>query len=69
MKITVADWMGGSQLNGAPYAHNQVVEGDKEKARDMAWELFEFGRNVMISRSSEPDSIFIFVDTRRFTQR
>jgi hypothetical protein len=69
MKITIVDWMGGSQLKDAPYKHQQVVEGTKEGAMDIAWKLFEFGRNVMISKSTEPGDVVIFVDTMRFTQR
>lgn len=69
MKITVLDWMGGSQLKDAPYQHKQVVEGTSGTAQYIAWKLFEFGLNVMISKSSEPGDVVLFVDTQRFTQR
>jgi hypothetical protein len=69
MKITIVDWMGGTQLKDAPYKHNQVVEGTTGTAKDIAWELVESGLNVMISWDKRPESIFIFTDTRRFTQR
>jgi hypothetical protein len=69
MKITIVDWMGGSQLIDAPYKHQQVVGGTSGTAQYIAWSLFEAGFNVMISKSTEPGDVVLFADTRRFTQR
>jgi hypothetical protein len=69
MKIIVVDWMGGSQLKDAQYKHNQIIEGTTGTAQHIAWNLVEAGFNVMLSWDKKPDSLFIFADTRRFTQR
>jgi hypothetical protein len=45
------------------------VEGTKDDALNIIWELFEFGLNVMTSKSSEPGDVVLFVDTKRFTIR
>jgi hypothetical protein len=67
MQIVVYSWRGADLLEGKPYTHNQVLEGNEADAGRIAGELFALGLNVMLHRNA--DGIVVAVDNYRFTQR
>ena len=81
IKITIADWMGGNQLVGSGFIHNQIIDGTVDNAFQIARQLFDHGLAVMIKFIPErnigtkkqpvisPESLIIWVDTKRFQQR
>jgi len=69
VKVTLYDWACESDtvLERLGYKHGQEIPADD--LWKVAQELFDGGLNVMIHRSRHNDSVTLYVDTHRFTQR
>jgi hypothetical protein len=70
MKITLYDWCGCGGFQGTEfeYMHNKQIEGDVNKAMEIARKLFdEHKLNVMLLHRK--DEIVLAIDTRNFGQR
>lgn len=82
MKIEVADWMCGPNLEGSGFTHGgNNLEGSVDDVFKIARQLFDRGLNVMIQKISSQNegtkrnpkwteqSILILVDNKNFRQR
>lgn len=80
MKIVIADWCCGSNLENSGYVHGSE-DGSTDDAFRIAREFYDKGLNVMIKRNAEhnigtrkhpvivSESVTVAVDTQKFQQR